>query len=399
MTLKSYDGVLAEDMAEMQQQVDFIVIGGGIAGVSVGYELSKSAKVLILEREEHPGQHSTGRSAAVFAASHGSSQPALYALSEASAPFFENPPIGFSEHPLINPRGVLFIAHEDKLEGLRQKYEQMQLVNKNLQLLDQDAIQKRMPALRPEYTRAAIYEERVYDLDVHGLQEGYLKGFRNNGGTLALKRSVDQMEYADGIWTVTSGEHRYFAPVVINAAGAWADQIARLAGTKPLSLQPLRRTAILVDPPAGKSPDNWPMTVEFEEQFYIKPDAGKLMVSPADETPSQPSDSQPEEIDVAYAAHYAETALDMEVTKVDHSWSGLRNFVADRNPVVGYAADAPGFFWLAGQGGYGIQTSPAAARLAASLALRRGVPEDIAGLGLKESEVSPARLGVETHVA
>lgn len=388
-----------KEVAGNMEQFDIIIVGGGIAGVSAGYELAQEGSVLILEKEEYPGQHATGRSAAVYAASYGSDRPALLALSKASAAFFEAPPEGFCEHPLIGSRGVMYVAHEDKLDRLRESFEQLRQVNRGLRLLDEAAIREKMPALRSEFTKQAIYEEQVYDVDVHGLQEGYLKGFRQRGGEIRVSHAVDKLDYIDGQWTVTCGENSYRAPVIINAAGAWADKVAELAAVAPVGLKPLRRTAILVDPPEGITPDGWPMVVELEEEFYIKPDAGKVLVSPADETLSPPCDAQPEEIDVAYAAHYAETAMEMKVRQVDHSWSGLRSFVDDRNPVIGYAADAPGFFWLAAQGGYGIQTAPAAARLAASLVIKRGLPMDIAELGLTESAVSPARLEVESCVA
>jgi D-arginine dehydrogenase len=379
------------EVAGNMEQFDIIIVGGGMAGISVGYELASEASVLILEQEENPGLHATGRSAAVYAASYGSDRPALFALSQASASFFECPPPGFCEHPLLSPRGVMYIAHEQKLSQLRQSFERMRQVNHSLQWLDEAAIKEKVPLLRTEYAKQAMYEEQAYDIDVHGLQEGYLKGIRHSGGTLRTHQQVQGLEHHQGQWSVICQQNTYKAPVIINAAGAWADKIAELADVPQIGLTPLRRTAVLLEPPEQAQISRWPLMVEFEETFYLKPDAGKVLASPADESLSAPCDSQPEEIDVAYAAHYAETALQMQVRKVDHSWSGLRSFVSDRTPVIGYCEKTPGFFWLAGQGGYGIQTAPAAAKLAASLVLNRGVPETIADLGLMQAAVSPAR--------
>ena len=189
-----------------------------------------------------------------------------------------------------------------------------------------------------------------------------------------------------------TGGTSFAAPVVVNAAGAWADVVAELAGARPIGLQPMRRTALLVDPPEGVRIDDWPMVIDVEETFYFKPDAGLLLLSPADETPSPPCDAQPEALDVAVAIDRVQTATTLEVRRVRHRWAGLRSFVADRAPVAGWDPEAAGFFWLAGQGGYGIQTAPAMARTAAALLQNEALPGDLVDAGVDPRALSPERL-------
>ena len=373
-------------------QYDVIIIGAGMAGLSAAYALAPSAKVLVLEQEEMPGYHSTGRSAALYASCYGSEKPVINALTKVSGKFFLNPPEGFCDHPLYSDRGVLFVAHESKISALEDYYQELKAFNPQLQLIGRQEVESRVPVLKPEYCAKAVYDQDVYELDVHALQEGYLKELRRCGGQLVTNFRVDRLDSQDDQWTVSSAESTYSAPVVVNAAGAWVDEIAALASVKPIGIQPLKRTVILVEPPVGVTPDQWPLVVEFEEQFYFKPDAGKILVSPANEDPSDPCDARPEELDIAYAAHYAEEATDLKIQRVDHSWAGLRNFVSDRSPVIGFDEEAPGFFWLAGQGGYGIQTAPAAGLLVASLILEDAVPEELVNYGLKKNQCSPKRL-------
>ena len=371
---------------------DIIIIGGGIAGTSAAFELCKSSSVLMLERESRPGYHATGRSAAVYASSYGSENTALYALVRASWEFFDSPPEGFTQYPLYHHRGVLYIAEQAQLVGLRQYYDGMKARNPDAEWIGRDAIKRLFPPLKDSYTEAAIYDTNAYDLDVSALQEGYLKAVRQSGGVLKTGFEVTHVRKSNGLWIVSNGQEEYSAPCLVNAAGAWVDEIAQKASVKKIGIQALRRSAILFDGPENQALSDWSMLVEFREEFFIKPEAGKLLASPANEDPSEPCDVQPEDLDIAYAAHYAEQALNLRVEKVDHSWAGLRSFVIDRGPVIGFDPDAEGFFWLAGQGGYGIQTAPAAGRLAASLISGEGVPEDMQALGLSELLTSPARL-------
>jgi len=372
---------------------DVIVIGGGIAGLSVAAELSSEVSVLVLEQEENTAFHSSGRSAAVYSSSYGSDRTAIYALSKASGDFLKSPPKTFCDNPLLHPRGLLYVTDKEHQETLRNVHAEMSQLNGDLRWVEGDFIREKMPLLKEEYTQGAIYTDNVYDVDVHELMEGYARQFRRRSGTLKINTKVEELAYENDGWVVRCDGASFWAPIVINAAGAWADELAQLAGIDPIGLQPMRRTAILIDPPANVVPDNWPMTVELNETFFIKPDAGKVLISPADETLSAPCDSQPEELDIAYAAHYAEEALGVAVRKVDHSWSGLRNFVADRNFVMGFSDQQSGFFWLAGQGGFGIQAGPAMARAAAAMVLNKDIPEDIAALGFDTNDVSPQRCG------
>jgi D-arginine dehydrogenase len=217
-------------------------------------------------------------------------------------------------------------------------------------------------------------------MDVDALLQGYLRGFRELGGRLVTDARVQAMAHRDGVWHVDAGAHRLAAPVVVNAAGAWADRVAGVAGLGALGLVPKRRTALIVTPPEGWDVNRWPLVDDIDEQFYFRPEAGKLFCSPADETPSEPCDAQPEELDIAIAVDRIERALPLNVQRIDHSWAGLRTFAPDRTPVVGFDPRADGFLWLAGQGGYGIQTSPAMARLASRLALRQAPPDGLAHL-------------------
>lgn len=385
---------------------DVIVIGAGIAGLSAAYELSKTRSVLVLEQEEHPGYHATGRSAAVYAACYGSEQDALYALVQTSWDFFANPPDGFSPYPLTQHRGVLFVSDDENVAELKQHFSEMSPRNPKAQLVGEAVIREKFPALNENYRQAAIYDPRVYDIDVSALQEGYLKAIRQAGssqnteGALHSRSDIKTSFKATDItrsgdlWTVSNGAEHFTAPYLVNAAGAWVDQVAEKAGVAPLDIKPLRRSAILIDGPEGPDvpvPADWSMVVEFREEFFFKPDAGKLMACPANEDLSEPCDAQPEELDIAYAAHYVEQALSQQVKKIDHSWAGLRSFAPDREPVIGFDPKAEGFFWVAGQGGYGIQTAPAAGRLVAALITGKKVPEDMAAFGLTEALTSPAR--------
>jgi D-arginine dehydrogenase len=368
---------------------DFIVIGAGIAGASVAAMLAEEATVVLLEREDHPGLHSTGRSAALFSEIYGNE--AVRALSRASRPFFVDPPAGFSTTALVKQRGSLFLASEAQLDKLEAFAALPDIAPMTRRLSAAEMIEL-CPVLRPEFIAGGLLEPASTDIEVHELHQGYLRLFKQRGGTLVTEAEVESLDAADGGWTVQAGSQTLHAPVVINAAGAWADAIATLAGVAPIGLQPYRRTAVLVDPPEGAAIEHWPMMIDIDEEFYVKPDAGLLLVSPADETPMDPCDVQPEELDIATAIYRAEEAMALDVRRTKRSWAGLRSFVADRTPVVGFDPDADGFFWLAGQGGYGIQTAPALARAAAALALRRDLPADLLAEGVRRADIAPDRL-------
>jgi D-arginine dehydrogenase len=375
----------------MAVEADFLIIGGGIAGASAAFELAAAgARVIILERESQPGYHSTGRSAAVFTEIYGNA--VIRALTVASGRFFLNPPDGFGDHPLLLPRPLIMIGREDQrheVEKLRALA--VQLVP-NLRILECDEVLQRLPVLSRDYVACGLLEPNSSDMDVNSIHTGFLRGARARGSQIVSRAEVVGMDRGQGGWTVRTTAGNFQGRHVINAAGAWADVVAEQAGVRPIGLVPKRRTAFTFsfDPPAPVS--NWPTVIDISEQFYFKPEAGRLLGSPADETPSPPCDAQPEELDIAIAIDRISAATTVSVRTVDSRWAGLRSFVADKTPVVGFDDDADGFFWLAGQGGYGIQTSAAMGRLAAALACGRDVPADLVALGVSADLVSPRRL-------
>jgi D-arginine dehydrogenase len=364
---------------------DVVVIGAGIAGASVAAELARTHRVAIVERESFPGYHATGRSAALFSEIYGNS--VVRALSRASRDFFYSPPDGFSETPLVRPRGALHVAPAGQMAKLEQ-FAANPDVRAAIRRLTPEEAQRACPILRPAYTQAALLEADAADVDVDALHQAYLRAFRKRGGTLIVDTEVQRLSHASGAWCMGTRDTVLSARIVVNAAGAWADPVAVTAGGAPLGIQPCRRTAVLVDPPLGLSPDAWPMVIDAEETFYLKPDAGLLLISPADETPVAPCDVQPEELDVAIAVDRVEQATTLKVSRIRKRWAGLRSFAPDRSPVIGFDPVLPDFFWLAGQGGYGIQTAPAAAKIAAAL-LRGDTVFDAPGIDL--SHLSPRR--------
>nr|WP_301311707.1 FAD-binding oxidoreductase [Azospirillum lipoferum] len=371
-----------------------MVVGAGIAGASAAYELAAFGRVLVLERESQPGYHSTGRSAALYTQTYGPAP--IRALTVASWDFYTNPPAGFAEHQMLTPRGVLIVGRGHETDRLDAEYEQGRSLTPSVERYDREQVLARAPFLRPDYVAGGVWEPDARDIDVHALHQGYLRGLKARGGRVVTDAEVRALTRKDGLWVVETTAGSFAAPVVVNAAGAWADALARLAGVVTIGLVPKRRTAITFDPvfedPADKSGlDGWPMVSDVAETFYVKPDAGRLLASPADQTPVEPCDVQPEDIDVAITVDRLEQASRFSVRRLAHRWAGLRSFVADKVPVVGFAPDAEGFFWLAGQGGYGIQTAPAMGRVAAGLATGRGLPEDVKALGVAVSDLSPAR--------
>lgn len=374
-------------------KVDVLVVGAGIAGASAAFELlaaAPSARIALVERESVAGWHSTGRSAALFLETYGG--PAVRALAAASRRFLEQPPAGFAEHPILSPRGVLHVAGADQVERLARLYAEWRERTPGIRWLEAGAIAALQPAIRPGHAAAAVHEPGAMDVDVGALLQGYLRGFRAGGGTLVTGAAVTGIERRRGRWRLAAGSETFEATTLVNAAGAWADEIAGLAGLAASGLVPMRRTVILFDPPEGVDPRPWPMTVAADEAFYFKPEGGRILASPADETPVPASDVQPDEWDVAVAAHRIETATTLPVRRIVRRWAGLRSFYADRMPAVGWDPRAPGFVWLAGQGGYGIVTAPALSRLVAALVTGGEAPADLALRGITADALSPARL-------
>jgi D-arginine dehydrogenase len=377
-------------VANTVMKADYLIIGAGIAGASIGYWLAPHAKVILLERETQPGYHSTGRSAALFYESYG--PPQVRALTCASRAFFEEPPAGFTDHPILSPRGALMVAALDQSDPLDEHDAIVRSVSAHAQRLDAAATCAMVPVLRRERILGAAYEPDAADIDVHALHQGYLRGLRAAGGTIACDAGVTAMEYTNGIWRVTVADQMYEAPIVVNAAGAWCDVVAALAGAAPIGLVPMRRSAFTFDSPAGIDATRWPMFIGVDQSYYVKPDAGLLLGSPANADPVEPQDVQAEEMDIALAIDRIEAITTLSIRRPKHVWAGLRSFVSDGSFVGGFDAKAPGFFWAGGQGGYGIQSSAAAGEMYA--AMLRGVPAPsrILDFGVRQEELSPARL-------
>ncbi|MGE3643492.1 MAG: NAD(P)/FAD-dependent oxidoreductase [Beijerinckiaceae bacterium] len=380
-------------MPHEQMAFDIAVIGAGIAGASISCELASDASVVLLEREDRPGYHTSGRSAALYATINGN--PLVRALSIASGPFYREPPPGFCEHPLLSPRGLLMIARADQRAALDAVYANAGGPGR-LQMLDAQALRGHNPLLREAYAAAAIWDESAADIDVHAMLQGCLKLFRTRGGALRTGAGAGNLRRANGAWKVSTRQGEVSARIVVNAAGAWADEVAVNAGLPPLGLTPLRRTALVTGAPENAhamTPPlrDWPMTIDVDEEFYLKPEAGALLLSPAEETPMPPQDIQPDEIDVAICIDRIERAFDMRVRQITRKWAGLRTFAPDRSPVAGYDPKGENFFWLAGQGGYGFQTAPALAQAAAALVRGNNLPAALSDAGVMATQLSPAR--------
>ncbi len=376
----------------MTDRYDVVIIGGGIAGAGAGYELARAGrKVVLLERESQPGYHTTGRSAALFAETYGNAP--IRALTVASRDFLMNPPAGFAAVPILTPRGALHIGSAAQSGELDSKYDDMRKLVPSVKRLSAAETAARMPVLKPEaVSGGALAEPDAMDIEVHALHNGLLRGMTAAGGRMITDAEVTGVQQVGADWTVETTKGAFAAPVVINAAGAWSDVIAGMAGVRPIGLKPKRRTAVTFDPPNGIDIHAWPMVIDADEEWYFKPDAGRILLSPCDETDSDPCDAQPDEMDIAIAVDRLETVSTLQVRRLAAKWAGLRSFVDDRTVVCGFDAEKPGFFWLAAQGGYGIQTSAAMARVAAALAQGRGLPQDVVDLGVAEPDLSPARL-------
>lgn len=375
----------------MTNKFDIAVIGAGIAGASVAAELARTHRVVILERESAPGYHSTGRSAALFSEIYGNG--VVRALSRASRGFFFAPPSDFAEHPLVKKRGSLYIARKDQIKKLEDFARNEDMSGSIRRIAPKEALAA-CPILKADHVHAAITEPDAADVDVDVLHQGYLRKFRAAGGALALNSDVQSLTHKDNQWQIGTRAETYRAGIIVNAAGAWADATAAKAGATPLHIQPCRRTAVLVEVPG--SPDAWPMVIDIEESFYMKPDAGLLLLSPADETPVAACDVQPEEFDVAVSIDRVEQATTLKIDRIRKRWAGLRSFAPDRSPVIGFDSAVPDFFWLAGQGGYGIQTAPGAAKLAAALLRGETMPEELSGIS--PSQLAPARFGLQSQM-
>ncbi|WP_420140311.1 NAD(P)/FAD-dependent oxidoreductase [Sphingomonas sp.] len=349
---------------------DIAIVGAGMAGASLAAMIGDRARVVLVEGEAQPGYHATGRSAAFWQESYGG--PGVQPLTTASGPWLERA-------GMLHPRGTVHIADADGQGALDALAAELAACGIESAALDRAALEAAVPGIRPIYTRA-ITEPTCRDIDVGGLHAAFLAQARAAGTVLLPDARVDGAIRDASGWRLDTRAGQVRAAVMVNAAGAWASPLAAMAGATPIAIQPYRRTVVqlAVDPPAAPTS---PLVMDARGLFYFKPEAGgRLWLSPHDETPVDPHDVAPEELDVAVAIDRLERAVDWRVTRRERAWAGLRSFAPDRLPVYGFDACAPGFFWCAGQGGFGIQTAPAAAMLAAALLLGESLPDAVAAI-------------------
>ncbi len=346
---------------------DVVIIGGGIAGISLAGRLAGRARVIVLEREDLLSYHTTGRSAAVFLETYGNAD--VRAWTKAARPFFEQPPQGFSATPLLSPRPMLYFARPAEEAALAEAAAENPA---DIEPLPEAQAYGLVPVLhRDRFTRFAI-ERGAADIDVNALFEGFRRMAVRGAVEILTRQEVVALERKPPGWAVRTRDESFAAPVVVNAAGAWGGQIGRLAGLGDKGLQPLRRTAVIVAAPEGIDISPWPLALSMgEPQSYFKPDAGRILASLGEETPSEPCDAQPENEDIATIAAFLEETTTIPVHRISRSWAGLRSFTPDRTPLFAFDEAAAGFFWLIGQGGYGIQTAPTISALAAEAILAR----------------------------
>ena len=373
------------------QEYDIAVIGGGIAGASVAWRLAGQRRVVLIERESQCGYHTTGRSAALFMESYG--PPGVRALTRASRTFFEQPPAGFAEVPLLGPRGVLHLAFEGQEADLARARTELAPGCPQLQVLDAAAALALAPCLRRDRVIGALLDPEAQDMDVDAIHQGFLRGFRQGGGMLRTGSGVARAERTGALWRLTLEDGSTLsAATVVNAAGAWADAVALLFGVAPVGIVPMRRSAFTFEAAAGHDSTAWPALVAIDESWYIKPGHGQLLGSPANADPTTPHDVVPEEIDIATGIWRIEEATTLTIRRPTSTWAGLRSFVADGELVIGFDDAEPGFFWLAGQGGYGIQSAAGASELAATLLLGAPLPDALKRHGVVPAASAPTRL-------
>jgi len=375
------------------QEWDIVVIGAGMAGASVAWHLAQAGqRVLVLERESQPGYHTTGRSAALFEEHYGPAQ--VQALTRASRAFYESPPTGFVDVPLLHPRGVMYVATAAQKPLVDAAYAEAAKHSPNPHRLNGDALRALVPVLNASIVDGFV-DDGARDIDVHALHQGFLRGLRQQGGTLWCNAEVSGLAHdsATRTWTITLADGRNLhARTLVNAAGAWADNMGELAGARAIGLVPARRSAFTFLVPEGTEAAHWPAVISADESFYFKPDAGQLLGSPANADATYPHDVQPEEEDIATGIWNIEQATTLQIRRPSHTWAGLRSFVADGEMVIGWDDQIPGLFWVAAQGGYGIQSAAAYGLLARNLLLNEPVDAQLLAQGVEVERLQPVRL-------
>jgi D-arginine dehydrogenase len=363
----------------MPETFDIAVIGGGISGVSVAARLARSQRVVVLEAEEHLGMHATGRSAALLVEGYGT--PGMRRLSTLSHPFFESPPPDFAEGPLSRRRGVVIYTAEPALPRLREEFA---IAEKSARVswLGVEQLGALCPLLKPGIAVAGFSEPDALDLDANALLQGFARQVRGSGSSIVTGAGLGRARRQSGTWLIEAGGLEISCAVIVNAAGAWGDRVAEICAVPPCGLRPMRRTAATIGVPSELAAllATHPFVAPVDETFYFKPDAGAIMVSLSEEAASPPCDAYADDIDVATALERFHEATIVPRARPIATWAGLRTFARDRLPVVGYDPKVPGFFWYVGQGGIGIQTSPAHSELAAKLILGHPLDEIESGI-------------------
>ena len=372
---------------------DVVVVGAGMAGASVGWQLAQAGqRVLLLERESQPGYHTTGRSAALFEEHYGPEQ--VQALTRASRAFYEHPPAGFVDTPIMHPRGVMYVgtaAHKSLIDAA---YTAAVEHSPDAQRLDGEALRAIVPVLNASIVDGFV-DDGARDIDVNALHQGFLRGLRHAHGELWCNAEVTALTHDGNTrrWTIALADGRSVqTAIVVNAAGAWADGIGELAGARAIGLVPARRSAFTFAVPEGMDATHWPAVISADESFYFKPDAGQLLGSPANADATYPHDVQPEEEDIATGIWNIEQATTLQIRRPSHTWAGLRSFVADGEMVIGWDDSVPNLFWVAAQGGYGIQSAAAYSLLARNLLLDEPIDESLLDQGVRLEALEPVRL-------
>ena len=374
---------------------DVLIIGAGIAGASLAWRLARAGRrVRVLEREAQPAFHSTGRSAAMFMESYG--PPGVRALTRAGRDFYLHPLAGFADGaPLLHPRAALYVATDAQHAALQALHDELAASGTVLTVLDADQILRTVPVLRPGLFTQGLLDADGFDIDVHALLQGFLRGARAAGAVLSLGTEPRGAVRDGGRWRVAlSDGSEVTAGVVVDAAGAWVDEVAALFSAAPIGIEPRRRSAFTFAPPPGLQVSAWPLVADVDEGegWYFKPDAGQLLGSPANADATTPHDVQPEELDIALGIHRIQEATTLEIRRPSATWAGLRSFVRDGEIVIGFDDACPGFFWLAAQGGYGIQSAAGASLLAASLIEGAPLPDELRAHGVDSALLRPSRL-------
>ncbi len=371
----------------MMERYDVVVIGGGIAGAAAGFYLSEIGQsVALFEMEAQLAQHSTGRSAALYFENYG--HAAIRPLSRASRPVFEHPIPDLSDGPLFGKaRGALTVAENHQMDELVHQMDEAAEAGTTVHMMTPEEAGEFVPCLRVDRIAAALWQPDSIDIDVAACHQMFVRGMRRGGVEIQTSTAVRSLRTDDGGWVVDLGDRKVTAGKIVNAAGAWGDTVASLAGLPPIGLQPRRRTAFMV--PGESAWSEWPLVVGAGHNFYFKPDGSQLLCSPSEEVLTEPGDPRPQEEDIALAIDTINEMTTLGIRTVRSAWTGLRTFAPDRSMVIGEDPLAQGFFWLVGQGGTGIQTAPASGRLLASLLIHGAVPADLAHVDL--SALAPAR--------